>query len=388
MRSRLAITGAIALSVVLLGGGSVNARPGVVHDALQVQKARAESILAAQSHRFYRQGRFNLDDLPPYVPRTQVTGAIRIWTADLWGHAGFRRRLAAAFHKRQPHARLAFVGGSPGLAFAGLLTGQADVAVGRRMTWVDLLSYQRRFNRDPLVIRGMTGWDVDPPFAIMVNKANPIARLTIAQLDGIFGAQRSGGWNGTTWDPSAARGAEGNIRTWGQLGLKGEWATKPIHVYGYNLQYLFAPRFSQDVLEGSGQWNERLRQFTIHASAEGKLVSVDQQMADALGADPYAIAYYSPMRGVNAATRQIPIAPRAGGPAVPLNLDTVRDHSYPLIDSIWFSASRRADGSIDPKTEAFLRFILSRDAQAEVARDTTMLPLTAGEVAEERRKLR
>jgi phosphate transport system substrate-binding protein len=44
------------------------------------------------------------------------------------------------------------------------------------------------------------------------------------QLDGIFGAQRTGGWRGSLWSPEAARGAHENIRTWGQLGLSGEWA--------------------------------------------------------------------------------------------------------------------------------------------------------------------
>ena len=87
------------------------------------------------------------------------------------------------------------------------------------MTWVDLLSYQRKFNRDPVVIKGMTGWFVDPPFVIAVNKANPVAKLSLAQIDGIFGAERDGGWRGASWDPTLARGPEKNIRTWGQLGL-------------------------------------------------------------------------------------------------------------------------------------------------------------------------
>ena len=101
---------------------------------------------------------------------------------------------------------------------------QADVAIARRMTWVDLLSYQRKFNRDPVVIKGMTGWFVKMPFVIAVNKANPVAKLTLAQIDGIFGAERDGGWRGATWDPTLARGPEKNVRIWGQLGLTGEWA--------------------------------------------------------------------------------------------------------------------------------------------------------------------
>lgn len=358
----------------------------IVRDALAVQKARNAFVAEQQAKHFYEPGHFNLDDLPRYKPETTITGPIRIWASDLWGNPGFQQRLEAAFRKFHPQARFDYTSISPSGAFAGLLTGGADVAIARRMIWVDLLSFQRRFNRNPIEIAGMTGWSVNPPFAIEVHKDNSIASLSLEQIDGIFGAERSGGWHGTSWDPGVARGPERNIRIWGQLGLKGEWAARPIDPYGYNLQYLFAPRFSDDVLKGSGQWNEHLRQFTISATSDGKLMSVDQQMADALGLNRYAIAYYAPSRGVNANTRVVPIR-LADGRLVEPTIDAVRDHSYPLYDNMWFYANRDAHGTIDPKVREFLRFILSREAQEEVSRDTTMLPLTAALVATERRKL-
>jgi phosphate transport system substrate-binding protein len=358
-----------------------------VHSALAVQQARDAALRAQRTRRYYSPGRFDLADLPGYVPRTRITGTVRIWAADMWGNSRFRRRLAAAYHRFQPQARLQFVSISPGGAYAGLLTGNADVAVGRRMTWVELLTYQRKFGRNPLVIRGMTGWFVNPPLLIAVNKTNPIASLSLAQLDGIFGAQRDGGWRGTTWDPALRRGPGGNIRTWGQAGLTGNWANAPIAVYGYNLAYLFAPRFSDEVLAGSGKWNERLRQFTIAATAAGKLISVDQQMAHAVGENRYAIAYYSPLRGADPDVRYVPIR-LANGRTVAATLNTVRDHDYPLYDSMWFYANRRADGSIAPKVREFLEFILSRQAQQVVDLDTTMLPLTRAQLLKERKRLR
>lgn len=178
-----------------------------VHGAFAVQRARNVFLAAQSTKRYYSPGQFDLRDLPEYVPTVQITGTVRVWTSDMWGNAGFRERLAKAFYRLQPQASLEFVSISPGGAFAGLLTGLADVAIGRRMTWVELLSYQRKFNRDPLVIRGMTGWFVNPPFIIAVNKDNPTASLSLAQLDGIFGAERKGGWRGMTWDPAAQRGS-------------------------------------------------------------------------------------------------------------------------------------------------------------------------------------
>ena len=378
----------LAATVQSATGGAVqSATGGAVHGALAVQQARNAFLAAQRTRHYYTPGRFHLRDLPAYVPEKRVSGTVRVWAADMWGNSGFQQRLAADFHRLQPGARLQFVSISPGGAFAGLLTGLADVAVGRRLTWVDLLSYQRKFDRDPLIIAGMTGWFVDPPFAIAVNENNPISSLSLAQLDGIYGAERDGGWKGTTWDPTLRRGPQKNIRTWGQAGLEGAWATEPIAVYGYNLQYLFAPRFSEAVLAGSGKWNEHLRQFTISATSTGKLLSVDQQMADAVGRSRDAIAYYSPLRGVNSRVRYVPIR-LPGGRMVAASIDAVRDHSYPLYDNVWFYASRGPDGTLPPKTREFLRFILSREAQQEVNRDTTMLPLTRALLLEQRSRLR
>jgi phosphate transport system substrate-binding protein len=343
-------------------------------------------VAEQQARHFYIPGQFDLRDLPAYRPETKVTGAIRIWASDLWGNPGFQQRLEAAFRKFHPNARFVYTSISPSGAFAGLLTGQGDVAIARRMTWVDLLSFQRRFDRDPLEIAGMTGWSVNPPFVIAVHKDNPLVSVTLGQLDGIFGAERSGGWRGTSWNPGVARGPEKNIRTWGQLGLTGDWAAVPIDPYGYNLQYLFAPRFSTDVLKGSGQWNEHLRQFTISATSDGKLISVDQQMAEALGRNRAAIAYLAPLRGIDPNTRAVPIR-LSDGNVVPASLEAVRDHSYPLFDNMWFYANRGADGKLSPAVREFLRFILSREAQNEVNQDTTMLPLTSALIAAERRKL-
>jgi len=53
---------------------------------------------------------------------------------------------------------------------------------------------------------------------IFVNKDNPITKLTMRQLDGIFGAERTGGYVGYKWFPQAARGAKDDIRTWASWG--------------------------------------------------------------------------------------------------------------------------------------------------------------------------
>src|SRR5207253_2492505 len=80
--------------------------------------------------------------------------------------------------------------------------------------------------------------------------------LSLKQLDGIFGAERSGGWKGSTWSTDAARSAKDNIRTWGALGLAGEWADKPINIYGIDATLSnWSDLIQRVVFKGGDKWN-------------------------------------------------------------------------------------------------------------------------------------
>ncbi|TMG98400.1 MAG: hypothetical protein E6H69_11840 [Betaproteobacteria bacterium] len=85
-----------------------------------------------------------------------------------------------------------------------------------------------------------------------------------------------------SWRPNWARGPEKNIRTWGQLGLTGEWADKPINVYGLTLRYHQATEISDRVLKASDKWNERLKIYANFVSKAGKL---ERGMNEDLAAD-------------------------------------------------------------------------------------------------------
>ena len=111
------------------------------------------------------------------------------------------------------------------------------------------------------------------------------------QLDGIFGAERAGGWIGTKWHKELARGPEKNIRTWGQLGLTGEWASRPIDTFGYSLRYATAIEFSDKVLHSSDKWNGNLLAFGNYPGPDGNTYLEADQIVDHVRADPNAIAY-------------------------------------------------------------------------------------------------
>ena len=78
------------------------------------------------------------------------------------------------------------------------------------------ISSSAKYGYKPTELR--TSYDA---LAVYVHKDNPIAKLSLAQVEAIFGKSRK-------------RGYKQNITTWGQLGLTGDWANRPISLYGRN----------------------------------------------------------------------------------------------------------------------------------------------------------
>ena len=220
----------------------------------------------------------------------------------------------------------------------------------------------------------MTGWQ--PAFGIVVSKDNPLTKITMKQLDGIFGSERTGGWIGTSWHPEFARGPEGNIRTWGQLGLTGEWADKPITPYGLNERYHQATEISDRILKGSDKWNERLRVYANYVTADGKL---SRSLNDDLIKDKYGIAYVAAptKKSLPPELKVLELAVDDSGPYYKYSYETLRTRRYPLYDEVYAYADQKPGQPLDPKVREYLRFIVSREGQAEVMRDGKYLPLTA-----------
>jgi phosphate transport system substrate-binding protein len=221
-----------------------------------------------------------------------------------------------------------------------------------------------------------------PAFAILVHEENPLSKLTVRQLDGIFGAQRGGGWKALSWDESAARSSAENIRTWDQLGIQGRWAGRSIHVYGPPLQGAGVVTFFQArVFGGGAMWNEDLREYPDPA----------RLIAD-LAKDPYGIAY-APLTSGTTGIKAVSLADSPAGPYVPLTQASLVDRSYPLSRPVYIDytidneKSEIATPRVDPKVKEFLRYILSRQGQQDVQREGAYLPLPPAVVREQLRKL-
>jgi phosphate transport system substrate-binding protein len=339
----------------------------------------------------------NLDGLPLYQGNNDQFGEIRIW-----GNETMLPMLTAwelGIREHQRGLRFADVLPSGAAAIGALYTGVADLGLMGHHSWpMETLAFHEVYGYDPLEIVVATGaYDVPakmPANVIYVNKQNPISKLTLQQLDEIFGSQRTGGWQGTQWSTKTARSADENIRTWGQLGLEGEWANRPIHLYGYDLSAnSFCLSMQRMAFQGGDLWNPALHEVALNEV--GMLFRPGprppqgcETIIAALAKDPYGIAYTAPQCARKSSdVKPLALAANAGAPYVEPTRENMANRTYPLVESIYVYINRAPGKPVEPKLKAFLTYILSRQGQQGVLQDGGYLPLIPETASEELKKL-
>jgi phosphate transport system substrate-binding protein len=167
-------------------------------------------------------------------------------------------------------------------AVGALYTRTADIGLfGREIRKLKVTAWKRIFSHQSLGFAVATGaFDVfakTVAIAMLVNRTNPLAEISLAQLDAIYSQDRK-------------RGAPAPIRTWGQLGLDGEWRDAPIKIYGLDLDTGTAQHFRQRVLL-QGNWAEEAElpagaPTQMYAGSGGHAA---EALVRALEADPLAV---------------------------------------------------------------------------------------------------
>ena len=385
-----------ALAVLTLAGllarPIAHAQPAVSDDtkkALQGQKERAGVVADRGAKPHYTQ-QFDLSGLPHYAPSKKLTGWIRLHGNNYLADGSLGEYWLKAFAQFQPGIRFSLYLPTSAVAFAALYYNQADLVMGHKPSFYDLLGYERIMNFDPVEITAVTGsYDVagwENSVVILVNNDNPIRGVTLKQLDGIFGAARDGGWVGTNFRSDLARGPEGNLRTWGQVGLAGEFADRRITPYGFNLRYNTSTDFADKVMSGGDKWNEDLHAYAHIVRPDGTRYIEADQVTDALAKNKFGIAY-NRYRGERPGVRRLPVAAKEGGPFIAHTIENVQNRTYPLFNEAYFYTSVKPGTEMNPLVKEFLKFVLSQEGQAEVQRDGKYLPLTAEVVREQLKKL-
>jgi phosphate transport system substrate-binding protein len=281
------------------------------------------------------------------------------------------------FQQFHPGVKLEYDMYGTSSAIPALFTGVADIAIlGEEIDPAAVRTFERVKHYPPLGIDIFIGSvdirNIDYAQMFFVSKDNPLAHLSLVELDGIFGEEHR---RGST-----------NIRTWGQLGLTGEWADKPIALYGWRIDDSFGIFLQQYLLEGSHHWNCALHEFSHIYRPDGTIYDHGQQILDALAKDRYGIAV-SNIRYAGPEVKPLAIGVLPSGPFYPVTKQTLIDRTYPLARVIPAVVDRTPGMPIGPKVKEFLRYLLSREGQQVVVRDGRYLPLNAIAAQKEMRKL-
>ncbi len=375
------ITKALAFFCTLtLLAGSAAAEEAKTADQL-AQEYQAARLKGTNSRlkQWYDPAIFDLSDLPVYDPSYEVSGTIRQWGSNYIQDSGLVQIWEAEFKQWHPDVEFEDTLTSSANAFPGLITGMADIGqMGREAMYDELNGFQRQCALGYAMAIStcfgsyeVRGWTFS--LAVFVNKENPLNELTMQQLDGIFGAARTGGWEGLTWTTEHARGVEDNIRTWGQLGLTGEWENAPIQPYGYNLSYHFPDEFEKKVFHGGQRWNEDMIEVANAIDeSTGLIVNGGTFMTDAVAKDKFAICYCgAPF--LNDGVKMLALAADADSPAYENNYENIHNRTYPLTRDIFAYANPLQ--ALNPVVSEFFRYITSQQGQTRIAEDAKYVPL-------------
>jgi phosphate transport system substrate-binding protein len=235
--------------------------------------------------------------------------------------------LAEEYRKVQPGVAIAVSGGGSGVGIAALENGTVDIAnASREIKPDEAAKIKAAQNKEP--VEHTIAYDA---LAIYVHKANPIEKITKAQLADIYGET-------------------GKVDKWSQLDVK---------VPGCD---------SDEIIRVSRQNNsgtyEYFREWAL-GKGDFKLGSRDMQgskdVVDLVTNTPCAIGY-SGMGYVTPEVKAVPVAMDDASPASPPSVQTVLDKSYPISRGLYMYTLGEATGDAG----RYIQWIMSDAGQAIV----------------------
>ena len=293
-------------------------------------------------------------NLPPYGKVSGVSGALNSVGSDTMNN--MMTLWAETFRKFYPSVKIQVEGKGSGTAPPALIAGTSQFGpMSRPMRVAEIDSFETKYGYKPTELK--TSYDA---LAVFVNKDNPIEKLTLAQVEAIFGKSRK-------------RGYKDNVTTWGQLGLTGDWANRPISLYGRNSASGTYGFFKEHVLV-NGDYKDTVKEQPGSASV------VQGVTEDRFGIGYSGIGYRT--SGVKA----VPLSLDARSPVSDGNYADVTSGKYPLWRFLLIYVNKAPNKPLDPLVGEFVKLILSKEGQEAVIKDGYM-PLTASQVQAELAKV-
>jgi phosphate transport system substrate-binding protein len=253
---------------------------------------------------------------------------------------------AEGFRKQYPNVNIQIEGKGSSTAPPALIEGSSQLGpMSRKMKDKEIQKFEDRYGYKPTMI----GVALDS-LAVFINKDNPLSGLSLQQVDAMFSKNRKGG-------------AAAAVTTWGQLGLTGEWADKPISLYGRNSASGTYGYFKSKALF-KGDFKDTVKEQPGSASV---VLGVTEDKA---GAGYSGIGYRT--SGVKA----IALGKKDGDPQYQPNYENVLNGSYPLGRLLYIYVAKEPNKPLPTLVKEFLKYALSKEGQQIVIKDG-YLPLTA-----------
>ena len=264
---------------------------------------------------------------------------------------------AEGFTKMYPNVKVQVEGKGSSTAPPALIAGTAQFGpMSRAMRSTEVDQFEQKYGFKPMQFR--TSYDA---LAVYVSKDNPIEKLTLAQVDAIFSKTRR-------------RGYKTNVTTWGQLGLTGDWAKRPISLYGRNSASGTYGFFKEQALK-NGDFKDQVKEQPGSASV------VQGVTGDRFGMGYSGIGYRT------SGVKVVPISEAEGKPFSSGSYEDVKSGKYPLNRFLYLYVNQAPGKAGDPLVSEFLRLIFSKEGQEVVLKDG-YLPLPADIVKQELAKIK
>ncbi|MBL8698675.1 MAG: phosphate ABC transporter substrate-binding protein [Alphaproteobacteria bacterium] len=246
---------------------------------------------------------------------------------------------AEGFRQRYPNVQIEIEGKGSSTAPPALIGGTAQFGpMSRPMKGQEVDTFEKKFGYKPFAVRAA----VDA-LAVYVHKDNPIRCLTLQQVDAIFSKTRRGG-------------NAGDIATWGQVGLTGEWANKPMSLYGRNSASGTYGYFKEVALF-NGDYKDSVKE------QPGSSTVVQGVASDKFGIGYSGIGYKT------ADVRAVPLAAKPGETCFEATAENAYAGDFPIARFLYVYMNKNPNQPLDPVRGEFVRFMLSKQGQEATVKD-------------------
>jgi len=270
-------------------------------------------------------------DLPNYSPASGISGTIKSVGSDTLNN--LMTLWAEDFQKAYPNVQIEVEGKGSSTAPPALIQGTSQLGpMSREMKGSEVDEFKKKFGYAPTAVK--TAVDA---LGVFVHKDNPLKELSLDQIRQIFSV-------------------EGKDMTWGDLGLTGEWADKPVSLYGRNSASGTYGYFKEVAL---GK-----KDFKASVKEQPGSSSVVQGVAS----DKYAIGY-SGIGYVTADVRALPLAAKTGAKAFDANAENAYSGDYPLSRFLFVYVNAKPGSGASPIVGEFMKLVLSQQGQQTVVKD-------------------